>query len=76
MSIIRFTQFSIVTFTTSVTLYATDLSKAYDMPDATNILKKDKLAKPTKFKMPKSCKLDNLEAIARGKYIKWEKSKS
>ncbi len=69
MSIIRFTQFSVVALTASVTLYATDLSKAYDMPDATKILKKDKLAKPKKFKMAKSCKLDNLEAIARGKYI-------
>lgn len=69
MSIRRFTQFLAVALTTSVALYATDLSKAYDMPDATKILKQDKLAKPKKFKMPKSCKLDDLEAIARGKYI-------
>ena len=69
MGIIRFTQFSIVALTASVTLYATDLSKAYDMPDASQILEKDKLAKPTKFTMPKSCKLDDLEAIARGRYI-------
>ncbi|MCK4441583.1 MAG: sulfur oxidation c-type cytochrome SoxX, partial [Sulfurovaceae bacterium] len=65
----RFALCSVVTLTTTVSLYATDLTKAYDMPDASKILKKDKLAKPTKFSMPKSCKLDDPLAIARGKYI-------
>jgi sulfur-oxidizing protein SoxX len=37
------------------------------MPDASKLIKKDLLAPAKKFDMPKSCKLDNLEAIARGK---------
>jgi len=61
--------YSIVALITTVTLNGTDLSKAYEMPDASEILAKDKLAEPTKFTMPKSCKLSDPLAIARGKYI-------
>lgn len=46
-----------------------DLSKVYDMPDGSQILKKDVMVKPTKVTIPKSCDLENLDAIARGKYI-------
>ena len=46
-----------------------DLSKVYDMPDGSQILKKDVMVKPTKVIIPKSCDLNNLDAIARGKYI-------
>ena len=53
----------------SVALFATDLTKAYDMPDASKLIEKDLLAKPTKFTMPKSCKLDDLEAIKRGAFF-------
>ena len=51
------------------TVYAVDLTKAYDMPDASKILEKDLIDGPTKFTMPKECKLDSAEAIERGKYL-------
>jgi sulfur-oxidizing protein SoxX len=54
---------------TSVVVFATDLTKAYDMPDASKLIEKDLLQKPTTFTMPKSCKLDDADAIARGAYI-------
>jgi len=53
----------------SATLMATDLTKAYEMPDASKIIEKDLLKPPQKYKMPKSCNLDDPDAIARGKYI-------
>ena len=65
----RFTLVTAVIAMTSVALFATDLTKAYDMPDASKLIKKDLLAKPTKFTMPKSCKLDDLEAIKRGSFF-------
>jgi len=48
---------------------AMDLTKAYDMPEATKMIKKDLFAKASKFTMPKSCNLDDLASIARGKYM-------
>ena len=53
----------------SVTVFATDLTKAYDMPDASKLIEKDLLAKPTKFTMPKSCNINDAEAIKRGAYF-------
>jgi len=50
-------------------MYASDMTKAYDMPDASKIVKDDLIPKATKFTMPKNCKLDDLESIARGKYM-------
>ncbi len=50
-------------------LYAIDLTKAYEMPDASKIVEKDSIPKATKFTMPKECKLDSLESIERGKYL-------
>ncbi len=50
-------------------VYATDMTKAYEMPDASKIVEKDSIPKATKFTMPKECKLDNLESIERGKYL-------
>ena len=61
--------FTLAIVLTSVTLFATDLTKAYDMPDASKVIKKDLLSKPKKFSMPKSCKLDDLEAIKRGSFF-------
>jgi sulfur-oxidizing protein SoxX len=52
-----------------VAVYAADKIEAYDMPDASKIVKKDLIDGPTKFTMPKDCKLDSLEGIARGKYL-------
>ena len=50
-------------------VYATDITKAYEMPDASKIVEKDLIPKATKFTMPKDCKLDSLESIERGKYL-------
>ena len=52
-----------------IPIYATDLTTVYEMPKASQIVKDDLIDKATKFTMPTSCKLDNLEAIARGKYL-------
>jgi len=64
----KFTLFSLIALSTSV-ITAGDLTKSYDMPDASKLIEKDKLAEPTKFTMPKSCKLDDPLSIARGEYI-------
>ncbi|CAA6813469.1 MAG: Sulfur oxidation protein SoxX [uncultured Sulfurovum sp.] len=48
---------------------ATDMTKAYEMPDASEIVKDDLIPSATKFTLPKTCKLDDLESIARGKYM-------
>jgi sulfur-oxidizing protein SoxX len=53
----------------SASLCAADLTKAYDMPDATEMIKKDLFPEATKYIMPKSCNLDDPKAIARGEYI-------
>ncbi len=48
---------------------AADLTKAYDMPDASKLIEKDKLAEPTKYTMPKGCVSSDAASIARGEYI-------
>lgn len=53
----------------SATLGAADLTKAYDMPDASEIIKKDLFPEATTYTMPKSCNLNDAAAIARGEYI-------
>jgi len=50
-------------------VYATDMKKAYEMPDASQIVKDDLIPKPAKFTMPKDCKLNDLESITRGEYM-------
>jgi sulfur-oxidizing protein SoxX len=65
----QITLLSVILFSSSIALSAVDLTTAYDMPDASKLIEKDLLLKPTTFTMPKSCKLDDLDAIARGAYI-------
>ncbi len=48
---------------------AADLTKAYDMPDASKLIEKDKLAKPAKYTMPKGCVSTDAASIARGEFI-------
>ena len=48
---------------------AADLTKAYEMPDASKLIEKDKLAKPTKYTMPKGCVSTDAASIARGEFI-------
>jgi sulfur-oxidizing protein SoxX len=50
-------------------IYTTEMPKNYDMPDASQIVKDDQIDAATKFTMPIGCKLENLERIARGKYL-------
>ena len=64
----RLTLLSVAVLSAS-TLMATDLTKAYDMPDASTLIEKDLLKEPATFTLPKSCKLDDPLAIARGEYI-------
>ena len=67
-SIRPFALVSFALFTVS-TLSATDITKSYEMPDASKIVEKDSIPKATKFTMPKECKLESLESIERGKYL-------
>lgn len=61
---------NIVVATTICTtmLSAVDLSKAFDQPDATKMIKKDLLTAAVKYKMPKGCITTNKDAIARGSF--------
>jgi len=68
-SIKQITIISTFVLSTSVALIASDLTKAYDMPDASKLIEKDLLKEPTKFALPKSCKLDDAEAIERGSFF-------
>ena len=65
----RITVLSVILLSSSVALSAIDLTKAYDMPDATKMIEKDLLTEPTVVTIPKSCNLKDLDAIARGAYI-------
>jgi len=65
----KITLLSVILLSSSIALSAVDLTNAYDMPDASKMIEKDLLPKPTTYTMPKSCKLDDLDTIARGAYI-------
>jgi len=54
---------------TSVSLWATDYSSIIEQPDATKIIKKDKLAPAKVYKMPKDCVSMDRAVLARGAYI-------
>ena len=49
-------------------LSAVDLSKAFDQPNASKMIKKDLLTAAVKYKMPKGCITSNKDAIARGSF--------
>jgi sulfur-oxidizing protein SoxX len=53
----------------SSSLMGADLTRAYEMPDASKLIKKDLLGPPQKYTMPKSCNLNDPAAIARGEYM-------
>jgi len=46
-----------------------DLTKAFDMPDASKLIEDDKFPGPTEFTIPKSCNINDSAAIARGDFI-------
>ena len=50
-------------------LFAADISKAVESPNASKIIQKDLLAPAKEYKMPAGCVTNNPLAIARGKYI-------
>jgi len=53
----------------SASIVAADLTKAYDMPEATKMIKKDMFPAVKTYTMPKSCNLTDPKAIARGEYM-------
>ncbi len=66
---IKYLSLATLFFSISSMMVAADLTKAYDMPDATKMIKKDLFPGPTEFKMPKSCNLTDAKAIARGDFM-------
>jgi len=66
---VKYLTSSLVLMGTLTVLGAVDLTKAYEMPDASKIIEEDLLKEAKKYTMPSSCKLDDAAAIARGKYI-------
>ncbi len=61
--------FATLFLSASASIAAADLTKAYDMEDASKIIEKDLFAGATTYIMPKSCNLTDKGAIARGEYI-------
>jgi len=53
----------------SVSVCAMDLTKAYDMPEATKLIEKDLFPAAKEYTMPKSCDLTDVKAIARGDFM-------
>ena len=53
----------------SVSAFAADLTKAYDMPDATKMIEKDLMPGATEYTLPKSCDLTDAASIARGDFM-------
>jgi sulfur-oxidizing protein SoxX len=53
----------------SASLSAVDLTKAYDMPDATKMIENDLFPAAKTYTMPKSCDLTDAQAIARGEFM-------
>lgn len=53
----------------SASIIAADLTKAYDMPEATKLIEKDLFPGAKKVTMPKSCDLTDAKAIARGDFM-------
>ena len=53
----------------SASITAADLTKAYDMPEATKMIEKDLFPGAKTYTMPKSCNLTDAKAIARGDFM-------
>jgi len=66
---IKYLAMATLFFSTSSVILAADLTKAYDMPDATKMIEKDLFPAAKTYTMPKSCNLNDPKAIARGKYM-------
>ena len=66
---IKYLALTTLFFSTSSAMLAADLTKAYDMPDATKMIEKDLMPGATEYTMPKSCDLTDAKAIARGDFM-------
>jgi sulfur-oxidizing protein SoxX len=66
---IKFVTISTILISSISLVTAADLTKAYEMPDASKLIEKDLLVKAIKYTMPKGCVTTNVESIARGEYI-------
>lgn len=67
MRILKLCKLSI--FLAPALIQAADLSKAYDMEDASHIIQRDLLKGVILHEMPKSCDINDEKRIARGKYL-------
>ena len=66
---VKLLTFVVMLISTSSLVNAADLTKAYEMPDASKLIEKDLLVEPTTYTMPKGCVSSDAESIARGEYI-------
>ena len=66
---IKYLAYATLFLSASASVMAADLTKAYDMPDATKMIEKDLFPAAKKYTMPKSCDLTDAKAIARGEYM-------
>jgi len=66
---IKYLALATLFLSTSVAVCAMDLTKAYDMPDATKMIEKDLFPSAKKYTIPKSCDLKDAKAIARGSFM-------
>lgn len=58
-----------VLLSTPLLVNAADLTKAYEMPDASKLIEDDLFAKPTIYTMPKGCVSQDAQSIARGAFL-------
>jgi len=65
----KFLTSAVMLISASAYLNAADLTKAYDMPDASKMIEKDLLPAAKKYTMPKGCVSNDAASIARGEYI-------
>ena len=66
---IKYLAIATMFLSTSSAIVAADLTKAYDMPDATKLIEKDLMPGATKYTMPKTCDLTDAASIARGDFM-------
>jgi len=66
---IKYLALATLFFSTSSVIAAADLTKAYDMPDATEMIEKDLMPGATKYTLPKTCDLTDVASIARGDFM-------
>jgi len=66
---VKYLVYATVFLSASAPISATDLTKAYDMPDAAKMIEKDLFPAATTHTMPKNCDLTDAKAIARGDFM-------